>query len=134
MSHKSKILLVMCSDPRLRNWEEKYIRQNRLGPTDTDRIIVPGPAPALAGHFTPEHEKMISAWIRKLYELHNFEKVLLTSHEDCGAVGGSKKFSSESDEQRHHFEWCRKAKDAVRISLPENVKITTYYITKKEFQ
>ncbi|MFA5076401.1 MAG: carbonic anhydrase [Patescibacteria group bacterium] len=127
--HKSKVLFISCSDPRLRPWNERKMAELG-GPREVDPIIIPGPIPLLASR--DFSTKFVTAWVVKLWTLHGFTRVVLTSHEDCGAVGGSEKFNGPKAEETVHREWLRQASAKLRKLLPQVTEFETIYVPLSE--
>lgn len=134
MSHKSEAILVGCSDPRLRPWYDDYLKRRGFGADGVDLVMVPGAIPALGGEFSQTQVELIADWIKALFDLHRFDEAVLTSHEDCGAVGGAGVYNDREKEETAHIDWCERAGKALRDKLPDDVKITLIYVTLEDFE
>jgi hypothetical protein len=59
--------------------------------------------------------------------LHHVEKIIIVNHADCGAYGGSKQFSGDSDaEQKFHESELQKAKEKILKYYPDKEVVLVY--------
>jgi carbonic anhydrase len=131
---QSKVLIISCSDPRLVVWMDKYIRDKKWRPMEVDRIISPGVVPAIAWKMTyPEREVHLHN-IKLLYDAHHFGEIVLVTHEDCAAIGGSAAFAGQDFEQQEHKQMLILAQQAIENVLsPDKLKFTLLYVARKDF-
>ena len=52
-------------------------------------------------------------------KLHNIKEVWLIDHIDCGAYEGSKKHSSEEEEEKFHVEKLKEAGEIIKAKYPQ---------------
>ncbi len=117
MAKKCSSVLVKCMDFRMTkdvyNWMEK---EKLVG--DCDVISVAGVTKELA-----ENPKgLIFSNIKTAVDLHGVSDVYLMHHQDCGAYGGSKAFSTLEEELERYLQDMRKAREIILSSFPQ-VKI-----------
>lgn len=108
MAHHCKYLIVHCIDFRLQKSINDYLEKNGvLG--DCDVVSIAGGVKN-TGFLLEQLD--ISA------NLHNVQEAILVNHIDCGAYGGSGKFSSFEAERTFHAEELRKAKAQILAKYP----------------
>ncbi|MCX6745291.1 MAG: hypothetical protein NTX82_07270 [Candidatus Parcubacteria bacterium] len=131
---QSKVLVVCCSDPRLVVWMDRYIRDRKWRPMEIDRLISPGVVPAIAWKMTyPEREVHLQN-IKLLHGAHQFGEIVLVTHEDCAAIGGSAKFASPDIELKEQQQMLTIAQQNIaKVLAPAKLIITAIYVTMKEF-
>ena len=71
--------------------------------------------------------KMILSWISILIQLHHAGRIILTTHIDCGAFGGSSSFLLPELERGIHKSWLRKSKDFLAKKFPK-IPIEAYFV------
>lgn len=54
--------------------------------------------------------------------LHRPQTIVLISHEDCGAYGGSKAFEDSAAEEKFHREELQKAKELLKTHFSQNIE------------
>jgi hypothetical protein len=123
-AHSCEALVVMCMDFRFRDWvPEKVADLTDL--SGYDLVSYAGGALLLGSDDPTEREALLSQ-VRLSNRLHGISKVVLADHEDCGAYGGSKAFSSRSEEFECHRVKMTKAAAAIRCELPHLRVILSY--------
>lgn len=97
--------VVWCFDDRFYKLLKAFGKQQ--GWKNIDLVKVAGGAKALAGEPSPERDFLLNQ-IKLSIKLHGTKRVVLMTHRDCGAYGGSKNFPIQSDgldaERLHHEE------------------------------
>jgi carbonic anhydrase len=112
---KSEALIVHCSDPR---FQEAYRKiTDNLGDY-YDLIVLPGASKAVI-----DNNEVIDN-INLLHEFHNFEKVYLMDHIDCGAYG------KVGNEKEAHAKCLKKATDIIKRKLP-SLEVVSYLVGSK---
>jgi carbonic anhydrase len=130
----SKVLIACCSDPRLNVWREKYIKERGWKPTEWDPHINPGEVPSLADNENTGPRDVYLDKIVLLFKAHGFKEIVLVTHEDCAAIGGSAKFTRLFDEEMAHRRMLEVAKKNLEVILaPANLTITMIYVSRSEF-
>lgn len=129
MSHNCNTAVVYCMDwrfsPPQANLDEVLLKNNIVDSSGFDRIIVGGAVKNLA---SAQEESDIAFTLRQLDiadKLHNVKKMVLINHTDCGAYGGSSKFSDSNAEHNFHYEELRKAAALVKMKYP-NIAVECY--------
>lgn len=95
--------VVGCFDPRFQH-ALSVACQTELGVhlEETDRVSIGGGTARNAGSENAELREDVLQQVVASVKLHRTPKALLTSHEDCGALGGSAHFGSEEAELAWH--------------------------------
>lgn len=133
MAH-SKVLILCCSDPRLVIWLDNYVKQYNLPPMGICRIISPGVIPALAWKLSYSDKDIQLKNIKLLNSIHQFEEIVLVTHEDCAAMGGSAKFADFALEEKAHQQMLQEAQKNIQGVLGQvKPKFTLVYVTKAVF-
>lgn len=114
----SKTLIFWCSDPRLRGAVlNDFIVAGGFDPYDL--ICIPGGAKCLVSNGDMSCNATINQ-IKILRNLHNFNVIVLSMHEDCGACGGSKAFGNDFQvEQRDLLTILDIAKQTILDNFPD---------------
>lgn len=100
-------LILWCVDNRGREALEEFILKNKF--QHYDLVMIPGGAKAIASQNEAERIVIVN-YIKKLIELHRAKRVILATHIDCGACGGSAAFGSDIEKERHaHEQWLKVA-------------------------
>lgn len=108
MPHYCKYLIAHCIDFRLQKAIKDYLEKNGLlGNCD----IVSAAGGVKNTDFLLEQVDVSSS-------LHKIQEVILLNHTDCGAYGGSAKFSSFEKERNFHAAELRKAKESLFAKYP----------------
>lgn len=137
MSHQSRILLIGCSDPRLRRWLNNYAEKlvgDSVKADQIDPITLPGAIPGLAGEKGAVYQAALFLAIEILAG-HEFDEVHLVTHEDCAAIGGSKIYDGPEKEAQAHLELLEMAQNVFKNTFVGlNLEFKIIYVTKQEFQ
>ncbi len=126
-THCCKFALIQCIDFRFRAATEEFATK-LFGTPDFDLYSWPGAAKKLADDATRE---AALADIRVCAELHHGEKLVIVSHMDCGAYGGSKAFSDIEEEIKKMTADLHKARDIVREAHP-TLEVETYLLNPRD--
>jgi carbonic anhydrase len=94
--------VVGCFDPRFQFPLKVALTANGLKLDEVDLISDGGGIARNAGSDDAELRDDILQQVLASVKLHRVPRVLLTSHEDCGALGGSSHFGSEEAEIAWH--------------------------------
>lgn len=118
--------VVRCFDNRFWPVFHKFIKS--LGMNHIDLESVAGGAKIFA---SPEQERdrdFMTRELEKSIRLHHTKKVMLFTHHDCGAYGGSARFEGDAARQHaFHEEELHKAEAYTREKFPA-LGIETYFI------
>lgn len=121
--HHCMAAVLTCIDFRL--WQEtvEFIK-SELGIDDFDFPSLPGAAKAIN---ESQGDDLAMSCISVPIDLHHAKKIVIVNHEDCGAYGGSAKFSGDAEaEQKFHEEELRKAKEKILAKYPEKEVILIF--------
>jgi len=143
--YKADALILYCVDHRGNEALDEFIRAK--GFKYYDLIQIPGGAKSLVvlsrdiigrGSIWSYivrlvGRKMILGWISMLIRLHHAERIILTTHIDCGAFGGSSSFLIQGMERRILEDWLVEAKNFLAKKLP-GVAIEMYLVDHDGFQ
>lgn len=117
---------VRCFDNRFWKAFKRFIKYLSLDHIDTESV-----AGGVKIFASPEKEGDRDFMIRELeksVKLHHTTQVLLFSHKDCGAYGGSSRFSgNEEEEFNFHKLEHEKARKVIKEKFPE-LSVETYFI------
>ncbi|MDD5043346.1 MAG: hypothetical protein PHD51_01600 [Patescibacteria group bacterium] len=118
MSHSIENLLIVCMDFRLPkihvDWAEKI-----LGNKNYDLVALAGSQKAILDEDT---RAAVFKQIETSVNLHGIKTINIIAHEDCGAYGGSKAFSSWGEERQKYVEDLAKAEKLVKEKFEVEVK------------
>lgn len=119
-------LALLCIDYRfwpdtLPKLEKKYGR--------FDLIEIAGASKNLISPQEKEDKETLLENIKISIKLHHPERIILTNHTDCGAYGGSKKFTSHRHEIAFHRQELQKAKQIIKNKF-KKLKVDTLIIDK----
>lgn len=119
--HSCPVIAITCMDFRIRKWVNDWL-DTQFG--SADLLTYPG---AVKG-FTHEEESLpllnaISIAVQK----HHVTKVVLFNYEDCGAYGGSRSFTSSTNEQEFHTQQLKKAHTVIHREFP-SLELALYFI------
>ncbi len=114
-------LAVLCIDYRI--WPQALpLLKGKYGAFDL--IAMAGASKNLVSPAAEGDRIVLLENIATSIRLHNPAVLILTNHLDCGAYGGSKKFSSREEEIAFHQSELQKAKAVVNEKFPELPVIT----------
>jgi carbonic anhydrase len=113
--------LVWCFDDRFTPLLDLFSR----GLGNFDLVKVAGGAKALAGDPLPDRDFVLGQ-IKASVKLHGVKRIILMTHRDCGAYGGSKAFTSGDAERGYHEAQLIVAKKFVESELP-GVQVEAYF-------
>jgi hypothetical protein len=119
------LAVIKCVDFRFRESDQEFIAKG-LGFKDFDLYAWPGSAKDVLknnGFKTDFIDKLAS--VSK--NLHGIKKLLLLWQWDCGAYGGSKKFSSPEAEEEQYKKDLQTVKDILAKELPDDLEIIMAY-------
>lgn len=120
--HTCDAIVITCMDFRF--WESvvMYIKKD-LGIESFDFPNLPGASKAFND---ASEEGMPFDCVNIACNLHKVKKIIIVDHADCGAYGGSGKFSSSQEEQAFHEEALRKSKSRIKKKHPNKEVILLY--------
>lgn len=120
-SHECPLAVIKCVDFRFRKSDQEFVERG-LGFEDFDLYCWPGSAKDVLknnGFKTSFVEYIVSV----SRGLHNIRKLLLLWHWDCGGYGGSKAFSSASEEEAAYIRDMTTVREMLKKELPEDLEI-----------
>jgi len=94
-----------------------------------DLLALAGGSKNLASPTDKENKLTALENIRLSIKLHGAKTIVLTNHSDCGAYGGSKRFSSQKQEVDFHKKELLKAKSVIRKFFPD-LRIKMVFVTR----
>lgn len=115
--------VVWCFDDRFYKLLKAFGKQERLG--HIDLIKIAGGAQALAGEASPDRD-FVAGQIEKSLRLHGTRRIVLMLHRDCGAYGGSGRFTDADAEAAFFAEQLHSAKQFVQGKFP-GITVDTYF-------
>lgn len=120
MSNKSVInnisIVLLCIDYRF--WPHAIpMLEKKYG--SFDLIEMAGASKSLVSPLEKEDRVTLLENIEISIKLHHPEKLILTNHTDCGAYGGSSKFSSHEEEIIFQKNELSKAKMIAKEKFPQ---------------
>jgi carbonic anhydrase len=118
---KCPAVMVWCMDYRFRKYFPEFA-EKKMG--DFDPISLPGGVQSMN---LQGKESVIFSGIKLAVAHHGAKHVWLFAHEDCGAYGGSSKFSDNQEAERQfHKEELKKAEFFLWNNLP-GINIRIFY-------
>jgi carbonic anhydrase len=106
--------VVWCFDDRFYQLLKAFGKQEKF--KNIDLVKVAGGAKALAGGPSPERDFLLNQ-IKTSARLHGTTRVILMTHRDCGAYGGSKSFADSGAEKNAHEEQLKSAADFTKHEM-----------------
>jgi len=113
--YEADACVVWCFDDRFYKLLKAFGKQEKF--KNIDLVKLAGGAKALAGGSSPECDFVLEQ-IKVSIRLHHTKRVVLMTHRDCGAYGGSKQFADADAERAHHENELKKAKEFVAKEVP----------------
>lgn len=115
------LAVIKCADFRFRRSDQEFVERG-LGFEDFDLYSWPGSAKDVLknnGFKTSFADYIVSV----SRGLHNIRKLLLLWHWDCSGYGGSKAFSSASEEEATYIRDMNTVREMLKKELPEDLEI-----------
>ena len=110
--------VVYCSDGRFGEQVDDFLR-NGLGLSCYGRLVVPGGAACLVGHFAAHlEEEGVAGQLKFLVHGHGMQRVVLIAHEDCSYYLRRLKLPSFDLEEDQRNDLVRAA-ERVRTFAPD---------------
>ena len=126
--HGCDFTVIKCIDPRFRKPDQQFI-ENGLGIEHFALYSWPGAAKNILKNKN-FREELLNNLKSVSIDLHNIKKLLLLWHWDCGAYGGSKKFSSDDEEETLYRDDMQTVKSRLVEELPAYIEIIMAYSKK----
>ncbi len=121
--HPIPVAVIYCLDPRFRTQHEQFVNQE-LGLDEFDQYVFPGGPKVLANE---EMRDIFLGAIEKVsIGLHHVKEFVLIAHRDCGAYGGSTKFSDPATEKATQVEDLKIARGVLLERFP-GVTVNMFY-------
>ncbi|HPN96777.1 MAG TPA: hypothetical protein PLK35_03345 [Candidatus Moranbacteria bacterium] len=122
--HSCEAVVLTCIDFRF--WRETLeFVEKELGIKTFDFPSLPGSAKAINECLNDTDLAM--QCINVPCDLHHAKKIVIVNHEDCGAYGGSAKFSGDAKaEINFHENELKKAKEKIMEKYPDKEVILAY--------
>lgn len=124
--HGCRNLVVICMDFRFR--KELVELLEKAGFPEFDLVSLPGASKAIIDEAA---RKAVFGAIDIAVEKHHCQRVIIVDHVDCGAYGGSSRFSSEEEEKDFHRERLAEAKKIAEERYPK-LEVAMLYADWKE--
>ncbi len=128
-NHRSKhhctTVLLRCMDFRFHG----YIDQHLAEVIGEEGLAYDSPGLGAGGSkvlIDEDSREMALKYIGLALKLHGVSRLVIIDHIDCGAWGGSKAFSSQSDEEEFHRAKLEDAKAIVQKAFPSLEVILVY--------
>jgi len=122
--YEADACVVWCFDDRFYKVLKAFGKQS--GWNHIDLVKVAGGAKALAGGPSPERD-FLANQIKTSVRLHNTKCIVLMTHRDCGAYGGSKSFANADAERAEHEKQLAAAKAFVAGDAAAGMPVETYF-------
>jgi len=121
--HSCEAVVLTCIDFRF--WKETVeFVELEIGIRNFDFPSLPGSAKAINESIG---EDLAMNCVSVPCDLHHAKKIIIVNHQDCGAYGGSEKFSgSDEEEQKFHEEELKKAKEKILAKYPDKEVVLIY--------
>ncbi len=119
-------LIVYCVDNRGKDAFDGFLAKKKF--KNYDLIMIPGGAKSIADPRKGAEWQTVTVYIKKLVELHKAKIIVLTTHIDCGACGGSAAFDNNTEaELKVHGQWLKIAQESLSKQFPD-IPIEIYFI------
>lgn len=121
--HSCEAVVLTCIDFRF--WKEtaEFV-ELELGIKNFDFPSLPGAAKAIN---ESNGEDLAMSCISVPVDLHHAQRIVIINHQDCGAYGGSEKFSGNDEaEKKFHEEELKKAKEKILAKYPDKEIVLIY--------
>jgi len=115
--------VVWCFDDRFYKLLKAFGKQ--VGFKNIDLVKIAGGAKALAAGPSPERD-FVAGQIAASLKLHGTKAIILMTHRDCGAYGGSKNFTDAAAERVFQDEQLLAAKAFVASEAP-GIPVKAYF-------
>ncbi len=127
--YTADVCIVRCFDDRFRAAFEKFLKAKKIRHADFE--CVAGGAKVFASPEKKTDREFLLRELEKSIRLHRTKKVILFTHQDCGAYGGSARFGKDREEEVafHRREQAR-ARAAIRRRFPA-IRIESYFMDSK---
>lgn len=123
--YRAQACILWCFDNRF--WPALADLVKERGFTSFDPVVVAGGAKNLGGPQEEGDRAFVLKQIGLSIKLHQASRVVLMTHEDCGAFGGSAAFAHDSGKEReHHRLVLTAARRAVEERFP-GIEVETYF-------
>lgn len=123
--HHCSSLIIHCIDFRFIKAINEFLEQEKLL-GDCDIAALAGSVKGLSGKRNNDNASHVCVCKNTLIEqieksrmLHGISRIIIISHEDCGAYGGKINFSGNEEEFAKHKEDFLKAKSIINDFFPE---------------
>ena len=116
MEHRIDAIVVGCSDYRVELAVERWLREHRF--YTRDRLLIPGVVKYLAVANRNPLGGFLANEVVSLVDGHRPAEIVVFTHDDCLAYGGSARFSSPEEERRHLTAELEDAAETIRKRLP----------------
>lgn len=120
-------IVISCIDFRFHQKLKEALKKEEIGSYDI--LTLAGGAKNLAKPTKKIYQQTVIDNIKLAYKLHKIKTVVLCSHIDCGAYGGSDRFNNIKEEIKFHQAELRRAKDAIK-KIPLFLKVKTILLRK----
>jgi len=124
-------LVIHCSDWRLEPGLSVWLKQAGLEQASFDRLAENGGIKQLTQPDNDTERGLFLKQIEASLEQHEPNNIIIVSHEDCSAYGGSGKFSNAASEQSFHESELRQAAELLRVHHP-SLEVLLYYAKLEE--
>jgi carbonic anhydrase len=119
-------VLLCCLDWRVRGALEALIKY--YGFSKVDVLGVAGGAKQIASPEKKADYDFAVSQIQACLRMHSCKEVVIINHRDCGAYGGSGKFSDPQEEMEFHKNELERARERLRNTIPADVEIKIVYM------
>lgn len=109
--------VVWCFDNRFWPAFTEFITEK--GFTNFDPVLVAGGAKGIGDPSSDAEREQLLRQIELSKKLHHTKRVILMTHEDCGAFGGSVAFADSTAERARHAEVVALAREAIQKRFPD---------------
>jgi len=108
-------LVITCIDYRFASANQDFINETLKLKDNYDHISIPG---SIFNFINPETRELVFSKFALSVSFHLINRVVIISHKDCGAYGGSVSFGSELSEYETICSDLRKARSLLIEKYP----------------
>ena len=124
--YTAQAAIVWCFDNRAWDAFQRFLDREDI--RTFDPILIAGGAKDLASPEQKSNRQYLLDQIAKSIKLHHTKKIVLMTHEDCGAYGGSQKFGNDAEKEKiFHQSELEKAKQVLLRAFPD-MEVQTVYL------
>ncbi len=117
--------IVWCYDNRFRGLFHELCKSRNF--QSTDPIFIAGGAKTFISPDRYSDRDFVLGQIERSIRLHSAPRVIIMTHEDCGAYGGSESFHDLDAEKRRHESDLKRAQEIVERRFGDSIVVESFF-------